>query len=164
MPSNAPATVNAVDIDGNTHEVALSELSWRPSAYGIVIKDGSILVLRQRSGYDLPGGGIDLGEMPEEAVIREVKEESGIEVANPKLQGIASTFFKFAHVPSNESIQSIMLYYACDFIGGELSRDGFDEHESLYVHEAEWWPLGKLDELNVASSNDFREFVRQLVL
>lgn len=163
MGSRQPSHVMAVDIDGNTHQVALTDLRWRPSAYGIIIDNGNVLVLKQRSGYDLPGGGVDFGEMPDAAAVREVKEESGIDVANPKLVGAASTFFKFAHVPTGEAIQSIMLYYACDYIGGEISNEAFDEHEHTYVHGAEWWPLSELDELPVSSSNDFRPYIRELV-
>lgn len=163
MGSSVPPHVTAVDIDGNTYTVSTNELSWRPSAYGIVIYKSNLLVLKQRSGYDLPGGGIDYGEMPDKAAIREVKEESGIDVTNPKLIGVASTFFKFAHT-SGESIQSIMLYYVCDHTGGDISSEGFDEHEKGYAHGAEWWPLAKLDDLKVSSSNDFRPYVRQLML
>ena len=54
-------TVIARDINGNTYDVPLNELSWRPSAYAIVIQEGNVLLSKQFNGYDLPGGGIDFG-------------------------------------------------------------------------------------------------------
>ena len=51
----------------------------RPSARAIIEKDGRFLVMHSRK-YDyfkFPGGGIEAGETPEQALIREVREESG---------------------------------------------------------------------------------------
>jgi ADP-ribose pyrophosphatase YjhB (NUDIX family) len=42
-------------------------------------------VLRPFSGWGLPGGFIDHSESPEEAIRREIKEETGIELADLKL-------------------------------------------------------------------------------
>ena len=158
-------TVICHDIEGKEHRVSTNDLRWRPSAYGIVIKDDSILLSPQfnENSYDLPGGGIDLGESPEDAVIREVKEETGLDVVNPKAVNISFSFFKLPRASKNEFVQSIMLYYACDFTGGKLSSDGFDEYEQQYARLAEWVPLPKLDSIDVASSVDWRPFVKQAV-
>src|SRR3982751_4709214 len=86
-----------VDIDGNTYEIPTAELQWRPAAYGIVIKDGKVLLSRQFGKYDLPGGGVDPGEDLKAAVIREVKEETGIDVDNPAALGVENSFFHAAH-------------------------------------------------------------------
>jgi 8-oxo-dGTP diphosphatase len=53
----------------------------RPSAYGVIIDDAARLaVVRTPHGLFLPGGGIDPGESPRETVIREVREECGLDV------------------------------------------------------------------------------------
>jgi 8-oxo-dGTP diphosphatase len=53
----------------------------RPSAYGLVVDDaGRLAVVRTPQGLFLPGGGIELGESPLDAVVREVREECGLEV------------------------------------------------------------------------------------
>jgi 8-oxo-dGTP diphosphatase len=152
-------TVTSIDIEGKTYEVPVSELQWRPSAYGIVIKDDKILLSKQFGDkYDLPGGGLDLGEVPEEGVIREVKEETGIDVKNPKLLGLKNSFFQGSH-SDNKSYHSLMLYYSCECVGGELSTEGFDEWEKQYAELAEWIPLGELDKLQLASTVDYRPFI-----
>ncbi|MEM3770350.1 MAG: NUDIX hydrolase, partial [Candidatus Bathyarchaeia archaeon] len=56
----------------------------------IIICDGKIL-LEKRKGepgkgkWSVPGGLVELGERAEDAVIREVKEETGLDVADPEL-------------------------------------------------------------------------------
>src|SRR4051812_39120059 len=129
-------TVTCIDVEGNKYEVPINELSWRPSVYGIVIKDNATLLSKQFGDkYDLPGGGLDFGEIPEDGVAREVKEETGIDVNNPKLVGVANSFFQGSHA-DNKSYHCIMLFYKCDFVGGELSTEGFDEWEKEYAEMA----------------------------
>lgn len=65
----------------------------RPSAYAVAIHDGKILVMIVNGHrYFLPGGGIDGGETAEQAVVREVKEESGYRVVSLKEIGKANQF------------------------------------------------------------------------
>ena len=53
----------------------------RPSAYGLIIDPADRLpVVRTPQGFFLPGGGIEPGETPGAAVVREVLEECGLEV------------------------------------------------------------------------------------
>lgn len=153
-------TVTCVDVYGKSFEILVSELQWRPSAYGIVVKDNKLLLSKQLGGYDLPGGGVDLGETLEDGVIREIKEETGLDVIDPKPAGIASNFFQSTHA-DNRSYQSILIYFVCTLIGGTLSTDGFDEHEKGYAELAEWIPLNDLDDIKIASTVDFRPHLRK---
>lgn len=54
-------------------------------AYALILKDDKILLIKKKTGpydgkLDLPGGTIEFGERPEEALKRELKEEVGIDV------------------------------------------------------------------------------------
>ena len=51
----------------------------RPSARAVILKDGKVLLnyIEKFDCYECPGGGIEAGETPEEAMIREVAEETG---------------------------------------------------------------------------------------
>lgn len=58
----------------------------------VLIENGKIVITKYLKGnkigyYDIPGGKIELGETPEEAAIREMKEETGIDVLNLTQKG-----------------------------------------------------------------------------
>ncbi|ESQ76980.1 NUDIX domain-containing protein [Asticcacaulis sp. AC402] len=56
----------------------------RVGAYGILLHEGRIACAQigyTKFAYDLPGGALDPGETPEQAVVREFLEETGLEVA-----------------------------------------------------------------------------------
>jgi ADP-ribose pyrophosphatase YjhB (NUDIX family) len=57
---------------------------------GAVFRDDSILLVKERANrnWTLPGGWVEVGESPSEAVVREVREESGYETRAVKLIGL----------------------------------------------------------------------------
>lgn len=61
----------------------------RPTARAIIIQNNNIALLeRHRQGrhyFVFPGGGVDPGETPQEAAIREALEETGLEIALDRL-------------------------------------------------------------------------------
>ena len=65
-------------------------------AYGVLIHEQRIALVRSSNPrhnpalWWLPGGGIKFGEAPEDTLIREFKEETGLEVASPFLLGVTS--------------------------------------------------------------------------
>ncbi|WP_343224067.1 MULTISPECIES: NUDIX hydrolase [Pseudoflavonifractor] len=60
----------------------------RPSVRGIIIHDGKVAMVHslKYDYYKFPGGGIEDGESLEEALLREVAEESGLQVILPSIQ------------------------------------------------------------------------------
>ena len=69
------------------------------ASYAVAINAGAILLARIASGYPgqgrwtLPGGGVEWGEHPDEALVREVHEETGFSVTEFSLIGINSRVF-----------------------------------------------------------------------
>jgi 8-oxo-dGTP diphosphatase len=61
----------------------------RPGAYGVAVRDGRILVVDTPEGRFLPGGGLDAGELPLDALRREMVEETGYEVISAQPIGAA---------------------------------------------------------------------------
>lgn len=153
-------TVTCIDLENNTYEVPVDSLRWRPSVYGIIIQDDKILLSPQWDWYDLPGWGIDLWETIEEALIREVNEETGLDVKSNGLVHVDSNFFKH---PNNRDdfMQSMLIYYRAEVVGWELSIDRFDDHEKVYAKLAEWIPLSELENIKFSSSIDLIPIIRK---
>lgn len=75
------------------------QYTLRPGAYAILSKGPSVLLTYQGDPhfeYQLPGGGIDLGESPVQALHREVFEETGWRIAAPRKYGV---FRRFVFMP-----------------------------------------------------------------
>lgn len=100
------------------------------AAIALVEFNQQLVLVRRRDIpiWVLPGGGIDPGELPEEAVIREVKEETGLDVV------ITQKLAEYS--PINFLTQPVHLF-RCQVIGGEFTTGD----ESRAVNE---FPLEKL--------------------
>ncbi|WP_299045300.1 NUDIX hydrolase [uncultured Tateyamaria sp.] len=71
----------------------------RPGAYAILPRGSSVLLTFQSAPepeFQLPGGGIDPGESPLQALYREVVEETGWRIAAPRRLG---AFRRFTYMP-----------------------------------------------------------------
>jgi ADP-ribose pyrophosphatase YjhB (NUDIX family) len=160
------AAMISKDIDGNEYEITATDLTWRPSAYGIVIHEDKILLVKENDKFHLPGGGIELGEDPKEAVVRELQEESGIVVRNPKLIDANSSFFTWktlGKVQSFSHVHSLLLYYSCDFSGGNLGDTKLDKYEAAAGLTAEWVEISRLSDIIVGTTVDWRPIVQHVV-
>ena len=83
----------------------------RRGAYGILVgQDGLLLLVEQDGELQLPGGGIDPGESPLQALHREVREETGWRIADPVR---VDAFQRFVYMPDygywGHKVQSIYL-------------------------------------------------------
>jgi ADP-ribose pyrophosphatase YjhB (NUDIX family) len=101
-------------------------------AVGVIIRDnhGRILLERRTDCglWGLVGGRIDLGETPDEAAKREVKEETGLDIAIERLVGFYSDPKRDVMSYSNgDIVQTAALVLEASVAGGEFSPS----HESL---------------------------------
>jgi len=154
------------DIEGNNYEVTANDLSWRPSVYGIVIFKNKILLVKESGKFHLPGGGIDIGESPETALLREVKEETGCIVQRPKLINLSSTFFSYRIIekhPKLKHVHSLLLYYSCDYVRADQNGIHLDEYEKAVGLISEWVEVDKLDKIIVGTTVDWRPVIRQFI-
>lgn len=98
----------------------------RVAAYGILTQQNDLLLCRlsaqvgkYQGWWTLPGGGVEFGEHPEQAMVREVEEETGLIVEPVGLLGINS----FTIQGKNDDFQSIQIVYRANVLGGELRHE-----------------------------------------
>lgn len=111
-------------------------------AGGCIFNDKREVLLQRRGDFDkwgFPGGAVELGETPEQAAIREVKEETGLEVEIRRLVGIYTDCD--TEYPNGDKAQSICIVYEFQVVDGELVCDG---GETL---ELKWFSLDEEPEL-----------------
>ena len=151
------------DIFGNSQDVEVNKLQFRPSVYGLLVEDGKVLLSKQYDGYDFAGGGVELGETMQEALIREFFEETGFEIEVGEPIHCESSFFHPAHSKKhkNEFWNCPLLYFTVKRIGGKLSVENFDEEEKEYAEMAEWVELSKIDELRFINSVDSPNIIKK---
>lgn len=112
------------------------------------VDDGQVLLARVAGGvpgaglWVLPGGGIDWGEAPEAAAVREVGEETGLDVAITGTVGVYSMVWAQSIERPNGPLHALSIIYTAEVVGGTLT-DEVDGSTDL----AAWHPLDALDEL-----------------
>ncbi len=115
--------IEATSIFGNKIKISKEKFKLRTSAYGIIKHEEKLLLIKPRScnKWFFPGGGIEQGELIEDAIIREVKEETGINTEIEKFFAHKETFFYYD--PSDEAFQNYSFYYFCKPTTFNISED-----------------------------------------
>ncbi len=114
------------------------------AAYAVVVRDDRILLSRlaprvsRHELWTLPGGGLDHGEDPRDAAVREVEEETGYIARLDALLTVDSIHFVEGAVDHH----GIRIVYAATVTGGELR---FEVDGSTDM--AAWVPLADVPEL-----------------
>jgi len=153
--------VKCKNVYGKEFEVLVDKLSFRPSVYGIIFKDDKVLLSKQWDGYDFPGGGIKIGETIEEALKREMKEETGLDIKISDVVACENSFFKYRQ--KEKYVQSILIYYLCEIVGGEISSDFLAESEKDYVGTPEWINLADIEKIKFYNSINSLEVIKKAV-
>ncbi|MES2921247.1 MAG: NUDIX domain-containing protein [Verrucomicrobiota bacterium] len=98
----------------------------RVSAYALIHQSNHLLLCRLSKElprwegfWTLPGGGLNFGESPEDAVVREVEEETGFVVVVRSLATIDSIH----DTSGSEDFHGIRIIYHVDLVGGHLRHE-----------------------------------------
>jgi 8-oxo-dGTP diphosphatase len=94
--------------------------------------DGSVLLIREnydRRRWGFPGGALEPGETPEEAVVREVREETGVEV---RIDGRVGSY-------SLADSSLVAHLFRCTIVAGTPAVP-----ETGEIAEVGWWPVDAL--------------------
>jgi len=98
---------------------------FRIAVYGVLIEDGRVLLTDTRvpSGIitNFPGGGLELGEAPLEALVREFREETALEVRLGQLIFCSQLFQQNPEYPHE---QLMHIYYLVHRVSGTVQTGG----------------------------------------
>ena len=121
---------------------------------GIIMKDREILLIQRKNPpfqgkWALPGGFVEYGEKTEDAVIREVEEETGLKTTIRQLAGV------YSDPKRDPRGHTITIAYLLDIVGGELT--GGDDATTV-----RFFNINDLPELSFDHSKIIEETLRRL--
>lgn len=119
----------------------------------VIIKDGKILLAQEayhkfRGQWSFPSGHIESGEKVIDAVIRETKEETGLDIVSESLSMIVNV---------TDEPDVMLMFFNAKVIGGEIK---FDESEILDV---KWFTFDEARKLNLrhGTKENLEEAIRR---
>jgi 8-oxo-dGTP diphosphatase len=125
-------------------------MDLRVAAYAVVTDDQGRVLLAHwnqggRSGWTMPGGGMDPGEHPADTVRREVEEETGYVAEVTGLLGIDSAVIpaKRRLTASDLPLQALRIIYRARVTGGTLRNEADGSTD-----EAGWFTLDEVAALH----------------
>lgn len=123
---------------------------------GVIIRNGKVLLQRDRGEYALIGGHVQLGETGEEAVVREWKEELGVNIRCRRMLWTEECFWEW----QGRMTHTLSFYYLADFCdGSDFPDDGqFRPQRDNPRIEIGWVPVEQLDGLTV-----YPEFLKRQI-
>jgi 8-oxo-dGTP pyrophosphatase MutT (NUDIX family) len=119
---------------------------FRPAIYGVLLQGNEVLLVRAPQTLDavvgFPGGGIELGEAPLDALCREFSEETGLEIAPLRLLWATTGFHRSRQNPQQ---QLLGIYWEVRAIGGTLRPGGNDDDvDEAFFCALHALPLGQM--------------------
>ncbi|MCI8618056.1 MAG: NUDIX domain-containing protein [Clostridia bacterium] len=118
---------------------------------GILMHDNEVLVVKMQNNpfYCLPGGHVKLGEDTQNAVIREIKEETGY---NSHINKLITTTENFFERKNGKKIHELGFYYLLNLDDKEnvnaKEYEAVEENEDKVELHFKWIPIDKLESVD----------------
>lgn len=115
---------------------------------GVLVEDGQILLVEQDVSesrrWAQPGGGLELGETLEQGLVREMKEETGLDVSVDELLYIADRIVDDAHV--------VIISFLVSRKSGTLGTGHGTEFSQGKINSVKMVPISQLSDLGFSAS------------
>jgi mutator protein MutT len=121
-----------------------TQLVLSPSVAAIIRNEaGQILFLvRSDNGlWDLPAGAIDPGETPAQAIVREVREETGLIVEPTAVAGVFGGQGFRLRYGNGDVVEYTVIVFECRIVGGELGGLDGEAAELHFIDASKKPPL-----------------------
>ena len=118
-----------------------SDLLLLPSVTGVIYDAQSrVLLVRQTadSRWSTPGGTVEPEETPATAVVREVHEETGLEVSIVRLLGVFGGPHFIVQYPNGDRSQYVSAVFECAVVGGSPVANGDETDQLTYAGPSEF--------------------------
>lgn len=131
----------------------------RPSVRGIIIRDGKLAVVHSKTYdyYSFPGGGIDAGESMEETLVREIREEIGLEVRPETIREYGLVVRKEKGAIDDLFIQE-NYYFLCD-VSDKVLQQKLGTYEIDEDYELCWMDPNEMIRAN--AENDHGKYSKE---
>jgi 8-oxo-dGTP diphosphatase len=134
----------------------------RPAIYGILMQGHEVLLVRAPQASDgiigFPGGGVELGEAPVDALRREFSEETGLEVEPLRLLWATTAFHRSKKFPH---LQVLGIYWEVRTVGGTLRPGGNDDDvDEAFFCPLQCLPLGRMMGVDREAVRNFAPLLR----
>lgn len=110
--------IRMVDLYGKPHMVSVDAIQHRVAGCGVLVHENKYLLIKdggRSEKWELPGGGIDNGELLFSALRREFEEETGLKVDVGELVGFREGHF--FHLATNTPFYTMRLFFLVSLIG-----------------------------------------------
>jgi 8-oxo-dGTP diphosphatase len=104
----------------------------------VIVHDGRVVLIRRgkeplKGRWVVPGGTVEWGEGLEDALVREIQEETGLQV---RPRALLLVFDRIERGPEGVRYHYVILDYLCEWVAGEL-KAGSDAAEAAWAAPAE---------------------------
>lgn len=123
---------------------------WTPVVTGLLVKEkkifiGERIMSQNTKAWEFPGGKIEKGESPEQALIRELQEELGVKAQ------IDSLKFACTHKRQNAQGYLVILFYLILSWEGDIQRIQYENTRWVFPEELRHLPLLEANEKSLES-------------
>lgn len=152
------------DFHGEMHDIPTDEIRTRASIYGIIFSEDKtkVLLVKHFDGYDYPGGGLKVGQQIDEALERELVEETGYELKKGSLQLLHVATDLFYHNFKKSAFQTILVYYSASLASYTNKKEAEKSaSEEQYMGDAEWISVSDVPSLKFYNAVDNATLIQQ---